>query len=454
MTVAAMACSLVALSACKKERQVAVVQKPRVTVVAATEQKYVERFDFPARIDAVNNVTLKTRVAGFLKERLFEEGDVVKKNQLLFTIEKEPFEAKVAQAAADLKRAEADAKNARLSLERALELIKSGNISQATVDAREADNAMAQAAVLQAKATLNLAKIDLSYTNVRAPFTGKIGLADFSDGEFLPANTTLASMVSTDPMYVVFSVSERELLSMQSAGVFRHNGDNLAVTMQMADDSVYRFGGQINFFDVTVDNGTDTVKLRAAFPNPKQELIAGQYVTVVLEYESPSEKVVIPMAAVMSSAAMKYVYVVDNSNKVVNRPVVLGPQQGSEIVVTDGLNRGDRIIVEGLQKVRAGQEVVAETKSAFAPAPAPAVEKKASEKVAAPAAPATPAAKKTPEKAAAPAAPATPAAKKSSEKVAASATLAVPAAPAVPATEVKKVPEKVAVPATPAKKSK
>lgn len=404
MTAAAVVCSLVALSACKKERQVVAVQKPRVTVVSATEQKYVERFDFPARIDAVNNVTLKTRVAGFLKERLFEEGDVVKKNQLLFTIEKEPFEAKVAQASADLKRAEADAKNARLSLDRALELVKSGNISQATVDAREADNAMAQAAVLQAKAALNLAKIDLSYTNVRAPFTGKIGLADFSDGEFLPANTTLASMVSTDPMYVVFSVSERELLSMQSAGVFKHNGDNLAVTMQMADDSVYRFGGQINFFDVTVDNGTDTVKLRAAFPNPKQELIAGQYVTIVLEYESPSEKVVIPLSAVMSSAAMKYVYVVDNSNKIVNRPVVLGAQQGTEIVVLDGLTKGDRIVVEGLQKVRAGIEVVAETKQAFAPAtPAP-VAKKTPEKVVVPAP--APVAKKTPEKVAAPAAPA------------------------------------------------
>lgn len=426
MTAAAAVCSLVALSACKKERQVVAVQKPRVTVVSATEQKYVERFDFPARIDAVNNVTLKTRVAGFLKERLFEEGDVVKKNQLLFTIEKEPFEAKVAQASADLKRAEADAKNARLSLDRALELVKSGNISQATVDAREADNAMAQAAVLQAKAALNLAKIDLSYTNVRAPFTGKIGLADFSDGEFLPANTTLASMVSTDPMYVVFSVSERELLSMQSAGVFKHNGDNLAVTMQMADDSVYRFGGQINFFDVTVDNGTDTVKLRAAFPNPKQELIAGQYVTIVLEYESPSEKVVIPLSAVMSSAAMKYVYVVDNSNKIVNRPVVLGAQQGTEIVVLDGLTKGDRIVVEGLQKVRAGIEVVAETKQAFAPAtPAPAasapVAKKIPEKVAAPVA------KKTPEKVAAPVVQKTP------EKV------VVPAAPA---------------PAAPAKKSK
>lgn len=417
MTAAAVVCSLVALSACKKERQVVAVQKPRVTVVSATEQKYVERFDFPARIDAVNNVTLKTRVAGFLKERLFEEGDVVKKNQLLFTIEKEPFEAKVAQASADLKRAEADAKNARLSLDRALELVKSGNISQATVDAREADNAMAQAAVLQAKAALNLAKIDLSYTNVRAPFTGKIGLADFSDGEFLPANTTLASMVSTDPMYVVFSVSERELLSMQSAGVFKHNGDNLAVTMQMADDSVYRFGGQINFLDVTVDNGTDTVKLRAAFPNPKQELIAGQYVTIVLEYESPSEKVVIPLSAVMSSAAMKYVYVVDNSNKIVNRPVVLGAQQGTEIVVLDGLTKGDRIVVEGLQKVRAGIEVVAETKQAFAPAtPAP-VAKKTPEKVAAPATPASeikkvvvpapaPVAKKTPEKVVVPAAPA------------------------------------------------
>lgn len=368
------ACFVAVLSGCKKQQQqVVAAPKPHVTVTSALEQLYIERFDFPGRIEAVNEVTLKTRVAGFLKERLFKEGDVVKKNQLLFTIEKEPFEARVAQAAADLAKAEADAKNAGLNLKRALELAKSGNISQSALDAREAENAAARAYVMQAKAALNLAKIDLGYTNIRAPFTGKIGLADFSDGEFLPANTTLATMVSCDPMYVVFSVSEQEMLSMQAAGVFQKDSDNLAVTMQMADGSSYRFGGKIDFFDVTVDEGTDTVKLRASFPNPENQLIAGQYVTVALEYEAPQEKIVIPQAAVMSSTATKYVYVVDKANKVVNRPIMVGPRQGMEIVVLKGLEKGDRVIVDGLQKVRPMQEVVVDAPKAASPVVKPSV---------------------------------------------------------------------------------
>ena len=367
------ACFVAVLSGCKKQQQqVVAAPKPHVTVTSALEQLYIERFDFPGRIEAVNEVTLKTRVAGFLKERLFKEGDVVKKNQLLFTIEKEPFEARVAQAA-DLAKAEADAKNAGLNLKRALELAKSGNISQSALDAREAENAAARAYVMQAKAALNLAKIDLGYTNIRAPFTGKIGLADFSDGEFLPANTTLATMVSCDPMYVVFSVSEQEMLSMQAAGVFQKDSDNLAVTMQMADGSSYRFGGKIDFFDVTVDEGTDTVKLRASFPNPENQLIAGQYVTVALEYEAPQEKIVIPQAAVMSSTATKYVYVVDKANKVVNRPIMVGPRQGMEIVVLKGLEKGDRVIVDGLQKVRPMQEVVVDAPKAASPVVKPSV---------------------------------------------------------------------------------
>ena len=245
-------------------------------------------------------------------------------------------------------------------MNRALELRKTGNISQATVDAREAENSMAMAQVLQAKATLNLAKIDLGYTTIKAPFTGKIGLADFSDGEFLQANTTLAQMVSCDPMYVVFSINEQELLSMQKAGVFAEKGDNLAVSLKMADDSLYTYGGEMNFFDVVVHEGTDTLKMRADFPNPQQELIAGQYVTVILEYEAPEQKVVIPQTAIMSSTTAKYVYVVNKEGKVVNKPVVLGPEQGRDVVVLDGLKNGERVIVNGIQKVRPGMAVTVE----------------------------------------------------------------------------------------------
>ena len=352
--------SVLLLNGClkKKEATVQVVQKPHVTVEKAGYRSYTERFSFPGRIDAVNSVALKARVAGFLKERLFEEGDIVKKGQTLFVLEREPFEAQVAEAAANLAKAQADAKNAKLNLDRALELRKTGNVSQSTVDTRQAEDSVAKAQVLQAQAALNLAKLDLGYTNIKAPFTGKIGLSIYSVGEYLPVNTTLASMVSYDPTYVLFSISERELLLMQNAGILESNGDNLAISLVMADSSIYRYGGQINFTDVTVDDSTDTVKMRAVFPNPNKQLISGQFVSVLLEYEAPEEKIVISQAALMSSAASKYVYVVDAQNKIVNKPVSVGTEQGKDIVILDGLEAGDRVVITGLQKVRPGQEVI------------------------------------------------------------------------------------------------
>ena len=133
----------------------------------------------------------------------------------------------------------------------------------------------------------------------------------------------------------------------------------------MADGSVYRYGGRMNFMDVIVDDGTDTVKMRAGFPNPAQQLISGQFVSVLMEYESPVARVVIPQAALMSSATGKYVYVLDAQNKVINRPVSAGVPQGKDIVILDGVEEGEKVIVEGLQKVRPGQEVIIDAPAAM-----------------------------------------------------------------------------------------
>ena len=365
LSVFAIITALVVLNGCQKKSATGqqVAAKPHVTTTTAIKSGYVERFDFPGRVDAVDSVTLKARVAGFLKDRLFEEGDTVKKGQLLFTLEREPFEAEVAQASADLAKAKADAKNAKLNLERALELRKTGNISQSSVDSNEAADSVARAQVLQAQATLNLAKINLGYTSIKAPVSGKIGLAAYSSGEYLPVNTTLAQIVTIDPMNVIFSISEKEMLSLQEAGILKAT-DHLSISLKMADGSIYRYGGEINFTDVTVSDNTDTLTLRAGFPNPAQQLVSGQFVTVILEYESPVEKIVIPQAALMSSPTGKYVYTVDSQNKVVNSPVTTGTEQGKDIVILDGLEEGERVIVEGLQKVRPGQEVVVDAPAA------------------------------------------------------------------------------------------
>lgn len=169
------------------------------------------------------------------------------------------------------------------------------------------------------------------------------------------------------------------MLTLQEAGIL-NSTDHLSISLKMADGSIYRYGGEINFTDVTVSDNTDTLTLRAGFPNPAQQLISGQFVTVILEYESPVEKIVIPQASLMSSPTGKYVYTVDAQNKVVNRPVTTGTEQGKDIVILDGLEEGEQVIVEGLQKVRPGQEVVVDAPALKKAAAKPASSKTSNKK--------------------------------------------------------------------------
>jgi membrane fusion protein (multidrug efflux system) len=328
-------------------------------VIAVQKKDVTPATGFVGRVVATDKVELRARVQGFLQKRLFTEGQDVKSGDLLFVIEPEPFQAAVAQAEADLASAQADAQNARVQLDRAEELLKKHDIPAATRDDRAAAAAMANARVQERKAGLEVAKINLTYTEIRAPIAGRIGLAKYSEGNLVgPEAGPIAVILSQDPTYVTFPVSQRELLDahrrMAAAGT---DASSLVVRLKLPDGSDYAHPGKVNFLDVQVDQGTDTATVRAEFPNPERILVDGGFVNVTVERGTPTPSLVIPQSALQIDQAGPFALVVNNEKKVEVRRLTLGRAAGAEMTVEKGLNEGDLVIVEGIQKVRPGSVV-------------------------------------------------------------------------------------------------
>ena len=217
---------------------------------------------------------------------------------------------------------------------------------------------MAAAGILEAQAALERAQIDLGYTEIHAPIAGRIGRAAFSVGNLVgPDSGVLATIVSQDPIYVTFPVSQRQLLE------YRRRGDDAAgppvVKVTLPDGTAYEHPGEVNFFDVQVDQGTDTVTVRAAFPNPERTLVDGQFVNVRVERGEPVQMLAVPQASVQIDQAGPFVLVVGGDNKVEARRITLGAVAGAQVVVQAGLKAGDKVIVEGIQKARPGITVAA-----------------------------------------------------------------------------------------------
>jgi membrane fusion protein (multidrug efflux system) len=348
------------LSACGEDAApTAAAPPPAVTVTAAALEDVVSTAGFVGRVTAINRVDLRARVAGFLEKRLFAEGQNVDVGQLLYVIETAPYEAVVAQRQADVTRAEAEVVNTSLQLKRAQELVKRNNIPQATVDERAAADAVARANVQQAKAALKSAEIDLDYTSIMAPVSGQIGISKFTEGNYVtPESGTLATIVSRDPIYATFPVSQRALLEFRRRATERgEDPGQVVVRLTLSDGSVYAQPGKVNFVDVTVDQGTDTLTVRAEFPNPDGLLVDGQFVTVTVEAEKAEPSVVVPQVALQSDQGGVFVLVVGADKKVEVRRVETGPAREGQIVIAKGLKEGEQVIVQGLQKVRPGQIV-------------------------------------------------------------------------------------------------
>jgi membrane fusion protein (multidrug efflux system) len=338
----------------RAQAQPAAQSPTAVIVVPVARKAKTPSLTFTGRVEAVDKIELRTRAEGYLQKRLFTEGQTVKEGDLLFEVDQAPYQAKLDAARANVARAEANAVNAAVQLRRGLELLKNNNIPASTVDERAAADAEAKAEVLQQKAAVRTAEIDLSYTQLFAPVTGQIGRATYSIGNYVgPSSGSLATLVSRDPMYATFPVTQRELLTLRKRAEEEHlDRSALRVRLQLADGSTYSAPGTLDFLDVQVSAQTDTVTTRAKFPNPEQFLIDGQLVTVVVELGTSQTALYIPQQAVQFDQTGYSVLVVDKENRVKVRRVTLGVGQETDIEIASGLEAGERVITEGIQKVR------------------------------------------------------------------------------------------------------
>jgi membrane fusion protein (multidrug efflux system) len=327
-----------------------------VGVVKAERRPISKMADFVGRVEAINRVQINARVNGFLEEVLFKEGDTVKEGAPLYRIEQGLFKAAVEQAQGALERSKASKTLTEIQLQRAQELLTRQAGTAVTRDQALAADQQAQGQILSDQANLDTANINLGYTDIASPIVGKIGRTNITKGNVVgPSSGPLALVVSQDPMYVTFPVSERDLLEAKRDGDAKNVG-TIKVKLRFSDGSIYDQIGEINFVDVSVDRGTDSVTLRANMANPKGTLIDGQLVRVILESGTPVEKVVIPQAALIADQEGVYVFIDDNGKAAVRR-LKLGDETGTDIVVESGLSGGELVIVEGLQGIRPGAPV-------------------------------------------------------------------------------------------------
>src|SRR5262252_5363448 len=314
-----------------------------VGTVMAERKAINETFDFVGRVEAVNRVQIQARVKGFLEAVLFKEGDVVKEGDPLYRIEQGLFQAAVEQAQGALERSKSAKALSAIQLDRAEQLVK----------AQAADDGAA-GTVLTDEANLQTAQINLGYTDIKSPISGKIGRTNITKGNVVsPESGPLTLIVSQDPMYVTFPVSQRDFLHVQNT---RRGANIKDVRIRFSDGSTYDQVGTINFVDVTVDKATDTVTVRATMPNPNGMLIDGQFAQVILESGTSEEKVLVPQAALIADQEGIYVFIVEDGKATVKR-VKPGGASGPDVIIGSGLSGGELVIVQGLQGVRPGTPV-------------------------------------------------------------------------------------------------
>lgn len=332
-----------------------------VTVAVVENKNVVTWQEFSGRLEAIDRVQIRSRVAGAIQSVDFREGALVKAGDLLFTIDPQPFQTAVTQAEGQYASAEARVKLARTQLERGERLARSDSVSQSDIDQRRNALSEAEASLKTAQATLDAAKLELSYTQVRAPVSGRVGKVEITTGNLVAggsASPALTTLVSVDPIYASFNVSE-ETVAAALATLPASEGalqpiEQIPVEVGTLADEGTPIHGKLQLIGNEVDAASGTITVRAVFDNPGGRLIPGQFVRIRMGEPKPESKILVSEKAVGTDQDKKFVFVVDKDNKVTYRPIVLGSLSGGERIVESGLSNGDKVVVNGLQRVRPG----------------------------------------------------------------------------------------------------
>jgi membrane fusion protein, multidrug efflux system len=342
---------------------------PAVGIVEAIKRPITESSEFLGRIEAVNRVNIVARVTAFLEQRLFVDGAELKTGAPLYRLERGPFEADLASKQAQVAQLQAMLENAKQTTERARTLLSGPAGQQSTYDAAIANERSLEAQVQAAQAQVNASQINLDYTMISAPIDGKIGRTAVTEGNVVgPSSGVLTTIVSQDPMYVTFPVPLRQALELRERYGPQGGLEAVVIRLRLPNGRMYGQSGKLNFVDNTIAQNTDTITVRGEIDNPilrtpsvagvtVHELTDGEFVTVVLEGIQPIEVLAVPRSAVLSDQQGDYVLIVGTGDKAEQRRIQLGQSTPTIASVINGLAAGDKVIVEGLQRVRPGQAV-------------------------------------------------------------------------------------------------
>ena len=347
---------------------------PKVGVIKVESKPVIDHSEFSGRIQATDRVALVARVTAFMDKQLFKDGADVKKGELLYVLERGPFESDLENRKGLLAQQEAQAELANLTLTRAQQLLERQAGPQSTVDSALAAQRSAKAQIDSAKAQLQQAQINLDYTEIRSPIDGRINRTAMTVGNVVgPTSGTLATVVSQDPMYVVFPMPVRALRELREKSADKGGLDAVQIRVRLGNGRLYEQSGKINFVDTTVAQDTDSIMVRAVIANPPlpggaalgRELINDEFVTVIIESITPQNLPSIPRAVVMADQQGDYVYVVGNDDVVSLRRIRRGASTPSVAAVEEGLKEGEVVILEGIQRARPGEKVAPQPAAAI-----------------------------------------------------------------------------------------